>query len=154
MVDWAEFRGGLRETRRYLLSHHEPDEHYRCYAPTVAGRRIRLCARCSGIYPGIVAGLVVYLLGPTWAASIAFVAVLPMPAIVDWTVTRFTPRRGSNPVRTATGLLLGYGYGLGAGLLLGARDPRVLLVGVGYAVLAGVLLFYQRNGTTARPTDG
>lgn len=154
MVDWAEFRSGLRETRGYLLSHHEPHEHDRCYAPTVAGRRVRLCARCSGIYPGIVAGLVAFFLGPSWLASIASVAVLPLPALVDWTVTQYTTRRGSNPLRTATGLLLGYAYGLGVGLLLGAGDPRVLLVGVAYAVLAGGLLYHHRHGRAGRPTEG
>ena len=57
MVDAEEFREGVAETRRYLLSHHEPEEFDRCYAPSVRGRRVHLCARCCGVYPGIAAGL-------------------------------------------------------------------------------------------------
>lgn len=147
MADRDEFRSGLRETRRYLLSHHEPGEWYRCYQPVVLGRRVRLCARCSGIYPGIAAGLLAYALGPPSLASIVIVASLPLPALVDWTLTTFTQRRGYNPVRTATGLLLGYAYGIGFGLLLGDLDLRVVLVGVGYAVAATALLYCQRTGT-------
>jgi uncharacterized membrane protein len=146
MVDWSEFRAGLAETRGYLLAHHEPDEWDRCHQPTVLGRRVRLCARCSGVYPGIAAGLLTYVLGPPALASFAVVATLPLPALVDWTVTSFTSRRGYNVVRTATGLLLGYSYGLGLGSVFGDLNPRVILVGIGYAVVAAALLYYHRTG--------
>lgn len=145
MVDWVELRGGLRETRRYLLAHHEPSEWYRCYAPTVFGRRLHVCARCAGIYPGIAAGLLAYTVGPAWLVDIALVALLPLPALVDWALTSFTERRGYNPVRTVTGGLLGYGYGLGLILFFLGGDMRVPVVGVAYAVLAGALLAVQQS---------
>lgn len=148
MVDWSEFRAGLAETRGYLLAHHEPDEWYRCHQLVVLGRRVRLCARCSGIYPGIAFGILVYVFGPPVLTSIAIVATLPLPALVDWTVTSFTSRRGYNAVRTATGLGLGYAYGLGLGLVVGDLDPWVILVGAGYAVVAAALLYYQRTVRT------
>lgn len=152
MVDWSEFRTGLAETRRYLLAHHEPDEWYRCHQPIVLGRRVRLCARCSGVYPGIAVGLMAYVLGHPVLASIAVIATLPLPALVDWTVTSFTPRRGYNVVRTATGLLLGYAYGLGLGLVLGDLDPRVILLGIGYAVVAA-LLYCHRTGRSPTASE-
>lgn len=145
MVEWTEFRAGVAETRRYLLSHHEPREWYRCYQPVVLGRRFRLCARCSGIYPGIAAGLLGYGFGPSFVTSIALVVLLPLPALVDWILTTFTPRRGYNAVRTATGLLLGYGYGLGLGLVLGDATIGVLLVGIGYAIVTFCLLVVYRS---------
>ncbi len=55
----SEVRAGLAETRRYLLSHHKPEEWNRCHAVGIPGRKrpLRLCARCSGIYPGIALGV-------------------------------------------------------------------------------------------------
>lgn len=143
-VDRAELREGLAETRRYLFSHHVPEERYRCYAPVVFGRRVHLCARCSGVYPGIVAGLLAPLVAPAPFTTLLVAAVLPLPALVDWALTSLTGRRGYNAVRTATGALLGYGYGLGLRHLL-AGDWTVLIVGVGYAVAAGLLVVADRR---------
>jgi len=147
-VDREELRTGLRETRRYLLSHHEPAEHYRCYRVGVRGREVRLCARCSGVYPGIGLGLATFLLTAFDPLHLALVVGLPVPALVDWAATSFGDRRGANPVRTATGGLLGYGYGLGLGYLFGAGEVWLLGVGVGYALVAGVLSYWYhaRNG--------
>ncbi|PSQ25404.1 hypothetical protein BRD03_14355 [Halobacteriales archaeon QS_9_68_17] len=131
---------GLRRTAPFLLSHHEADEHDRCYAVGVRGRTVRLCARCTGIYPGIAVGLGVAVVGE-WTAPPVLIAVLPAFALVDWTVTAFSTVDGANPVRTATGALLGFGYTSGAVRLF--RDPpapRVLAVGVAYALVAGALL--------------
>jgi len=146
MVDAGEFQKGVDETRRYLLSHHEPDEFDRCYAPTVRGRRVRLCARCSGVYPGIAAGLVAVAVGPPAPTGIGLVALLPLATLAEWSATAFTAREGTNPGRTATGVLLGYGYGLGAGLLVGG-DLRVLAVGAVYGIAAlGLLARHRRDG--------
>lgn len=145
-VDSAELREGLAETRRYLLSHHLPSERYRCYAPAVFGRRVHVCARCSGIHPGIAAGLLAGLTGSTAFTGLLLVAVLPLPALIDWTLTTFTDRRGYNVVRTATGALLGYGYGLGLVHLFVGSDIRVLAVGAGYVLAAAVLLYLSRTG--------
>lgn len=139
-ADRTELRAGLAETRRYLLSHHEPGDWDRCYQPVVFGRRVRLCARCSGIYPGILAGALASLASADALGSVFLVAVLPLPALLDWAVTAFTDHRGFNPVRTLTGGLLGFGYALGAALLLGAGDLRVAAVGAAYALAAGGLL--------------
>lgn len=145
MVDPAEVRAALAATRPYLLSHHEPAEWDRCYAPTLLGRRVRLCARCLGVYPGIGLGLAALLADLPVPSGLAAVAFLPLFALVDWTLTAFTGRRGTNTVRTATGAALGYAYGLGLGLLFGG-DLRVLAVGAAYALVAGVLvLVFERR---------
>jgi len=155
MVDRAGMRDALAETRRYLLSHHEPAEHDRCHAPVVVGRRLRVCARCSGIYPGIAGGVAAAVAGPAWLSSLLVVTVLPAPALVDWTATTATTRRGSNWLRTATGLLLGYAYGVGLGRLLVAGDRRVLAVGVAYGLPALALLWVlDRDATRSTPGGG
>lgn len=144
MGDLAELRRGLAETRGYVLSHHVPAERDRCYAPVAFGRRVHVCARCVGIYPGIAAALLAYALGPPRLVGLPVVALLPAPALVDWAVTAWTGRRGYNPVRTATGFLLGYGYGAGLATLLLEGNPAVLAIGVAYAFLAGALLYARR----------
>ncbi|WP_336328422.1 DUF2085 domain-containing protein [Halovenus sp. HT40] len=135
-LDTGELREGLVETRKYLLSHHVPSEYHRCYSPVVAGRQLHVCARCLGIYPGIVFGILVTLLA---RPPLLLVAVMPLPALLDWSLTTFTDRVGSNPVRTITGLLLGSGYGLGLGLLFDG-EFTVLAIGFGYAIVAAALL--------------
>lgn len=139
-IDVGELRKGLAETRKYLLAHHRPSEYHRCYSPHVAGRRVHICARCLGIYPGIVAGLFAYAFLPDGYSSVLWVALLPLPALLDWTVTTFSGTEGFNPVRTATGALLGYGYALGVSLLVFEFNVSVLGIGISYAVVAGVLL--------------
>ncbi len=134
----AALREGLAEARPYLLSHHQPSEYHRCYSPTIAGRRIHVCARCLGVYLGIVAGL----LTPAGAVSapVALVALAPFPALLDWVLTTFTNRAGYNSVRTTTGVLLGWGYGLGLGLLVFHGRFAIVGIGLAYALSAGVLL--------------
>ncbi len=74
------------------------------------------------------------------------VAVLPAFALLDWARSQFTARRGSNPVRTATGLSLGFGYGMGLlGVLRGDARMAVVAVGIGYASLAAAALWAERR---------
>lgn len=140
VVDRREFEAGLAATREYVLSHHARDERHRCYAPTLFGRQVHLCARCSGVYPGIALGLLAGLAGPTGLPELVLIAVLPIGALVDWTTTEFTGRQGSNVVRTATGALLGFAYGLGLVALFLEGQLLVLAIGFGYALVAGGLL--------------
>lgn len=137
---------GLAETRPYLLSHHEPADYDRCYAVPVHGRRIRLCARCSGIYPGIVVGVVfAYLAAPSPSTALVVAAILPVFALVDWARAAFTGASGSNAARTATGALLGLGYGVGVVAFLTSFDLRLLGVAVAYAGVATGLLILERR---------
>lgn len=140
LINWAELRIGLRLTASYLFSHHEPAHWDRCYVLRVAGRRIVLCARCSGIYPGIIVGLLTYHLLRDFESLLWFVWLLPVPALVDWSISAFTNVPSHNVIRTVTGWCLGIGYGLGVMLLLIDAEWAVLMAGLLYASLVGVLL--------------
>ncbi|MBV0924337.1 DUF2085 domain-containing protein [Halomicroarcula limicola] len=131
-----ELRRGLAATAPYLLSHHAADERYRCHRLPVAGRTILVCARCSGIYPGIALGVLAFRLGVAPGAWFPVVALGPLPALVDWALTTFTGHRGRNTVRTATGGLLGLAYGLAVPWFLTTWQPRLAAVAVGYGTLA------------------
>lgn len=135
---WRECKRGLAETKPYLLSHHEPHEYYRCH--TVSRRHdIHLCARCTGIYPAIVLGVVTAWVGVV-PSPLLVISLFGLPSLVDWLATSVGPYRGYNSVRTLTGGLLGFAYGVGLVELLFGQDLRVLAVGLGYGLLAGLLL--------------
>lgn len=141
----SELYKGLRQTRPYLLAHHQPAHWHHCYAPTVFGRRIRVCARCLGIYPGIILGILVFERGLPADTRFLLIFLLPIPAVVDWTRTAFTARVGSNASRTLTGGLLGSAYGLGLPAVLIGGELRVLGVGVMFGGVAVVLLLLEKS---------
>lgn len=151
----TELRAGLARTRRYLLSHHEPHEYHRCHSLSFGDRTVHLCARCSGIYPGILVGVALVLFGTGPAAWPWLVAVGPAPALIDWAATTFTDRRGSNALRTASGALLGLGYGVAVPWFLIARPLWLLGVAAAYGVVAAVLLVraHGSESSSGRP-DG
>lgn len=141
----AELAAGLRATGEYVLSHHEREHWDRCHAVPVPGldARVRLCARCTGVYPGVAAGV----LAAGWGVvpvTVLLVAVLPAATVAE-RLAEAAPGvayDGRNWVRTATGALLGVAYGLGLVGLVGRPATRgwVLAVGAGYAVVAAALL--------------
>lgn len=60
-------------------------------------------------------------------------------------MTTFSPRRGSNAVRTASGALLGLGYGVAVPWFLTARPLWLLAVAAGYGGVAAALLVRSRS---------
>lgn len=145
-LERAEVRAGLRATRRYVLSHHEPHDWHRCYTVEFPRKDhpLRLCARCSGIYPGVALGILLSTSG-SLPVILPLVALLPAFTVGERVLELTTDYGGSNRLRTATGLLLGGGYGVG---IVALTDPTrrtgVILVGVVYAVVAAALLGLTR----------
>ena len=74
-----------------------------------------ICARCTGIYLGLLAGLFVFPMAVAWLRErimriVVFIAVLPLA--MDG-VTQLTGLRESvNPLRIATGVIAGLAFGL------------------------------------------
>lgn len=141
-----EFKAGLRKTSRYLLSHHEESELYRCYALRLGKRTVHLCSRCVGIYAGIALGILLHAqaLLPS-SAYLPAVAVLPLFGLVDWSVSALRGWRGHNVLRTLSGLLLGIAYALGLVLFFTSfPNLAVAWIGVFYGAVAGVLLSLKK----------
>lgn len=141
-----ELKAGLGETLRYILSHHGESEFYRCYALNLGTRTVHLCSRCVGIYAGIALGLLLHAQAPPpLNASLPAVAVLPLFALLDWSLSAFAGWKGHNLLRTLSGLLLGIAYALGLALLfLTFPNYGVMGVGIFYSAAAGVLLYLRR----------
>jgi uncharacterized membrane protein len=140
----VELRLALASIAPYLLSHHRVDERHRCHRLPVGDRQIALCARCSGVYPGIAVGLFVFLLGVGSGLWAPVVALGPLPALLDWAVTTFTDRRGHNAVRTATGAALGVAYGLAVPWFLTTATTWLVAVALCYGAAAAVGLWLSR----------
>jgi uncharacterized membrane protein len=104
----------------FWLSHHHAEEYNRTYL--LGG--VRVCARCLGTYPVLLAvlvGLFAVRAPLVWRWDVPVVLGLTLPALVDWAVGRFRPARGSNVVRTLTGVLLG--VALGRSLFIHVQRP-------------------------------
>ena len=144
MLDKTEIKKGFLDTRKYILSHHEPHEYYRCYKIRILGKPVQLCARCTGIYPGIVLGVLAGYWTIFGDSALSVVALFPLFALIDWFATTFSERRGKNSIRTFTGSLLGCAYGLGLTLLI-RGEIIVVAIGVCYAVVGGVLIWASKN---------
>lgn len=97
-----------------LLSHHRPEKLHRTIHVSFRGRNVYLCARCTGIYSGILSVFVAWFLGfdfPTWLYLPLF-SILPISSVVDWVTQSCKLRESRNPIRICTGFLLGIGWGL------------------------------------------
>jgi len=86
---------------------------------TIRGRTISPCARCTGMYLGLLTIMItsfLYWLGilhfplqliTTFILSWFFVT----PAVIDWVSTKTGIRKGNNRIRVVTGFFLGIGIG-------------------------------------------
>lgn len=137
---------GLRETSKYLLSHHRQDEYYRCFELSCRGKKYFVCSRCLGIYTGIACSLIYYFFISEKLLPYLMIAALPLFALADWTVTSFGTYKGNNAFRFISGLLLGIAYFHGmTELLLNFPDYRILAAGVFYAFAAAILLYVKEK---------
>jgi uncharacterized membrane protein len=130
----------------FWLSHHPPEELHRTYR---LGTH-HVCARCLGVYPLLVLGLGVQFatrapLALAW--EVGAVALLTLPALLDWALGRFRPARGHNGWRTATGVLLGLALARSLYVHLQRPLPPVLLVQAALvtAVAVPVILLASRR---------
>lgn len=81
---------------------------------TLAGVPMPICARCTGIYAGVLAGLTAFPLIPMLRESVmrvvAFAAVTPLA--IDGLTQLVGLRESTNPLRLATGAAAGIAFGL------------------------------------------
>jgi len=121
----------------FWLSHHHEEEYNRTYL--FGG--VRVCARCLGTYPVLLAvmvGLFAVRAPKAWAWDVPVVLALTVPALLDWAVGRFRPASGSNAVRTLTGVLLG--VALGRSLYVHVQKPLPPMLWAQAALVTAVAL--------------
>jgi len=73
-----------------------------------------ICARCVGIYAGLIAGLIAFRLLPMITEKAmriaAFIAVTPLA--IDGLTQLARLRESTNPLRLATGIAAGFAFGM------------------------------------------
>jgi uncharacterized membrane protein len=78
------------------------------------GVAMPICARCVGVYAGLFAGLLLFLVLPALREKTvriaAFVAVTPLA--LDGFTQLFGLRESTNPLRVATGIAAGLAFGI------------------------------------------
>jgi len=83
-----------------------------------------ICARCVGIYAGILAGIAVFLLLPVLRERsmriVAFIAVMPLA--IDGLTQLAGLRESTNPLRLSTGIVAGLALGMWALCAVERRD--------------------------------
>ena len=132
----------------FWLSHHREEEWNRTYA--FGGTRV--CARCLGVYPVLLAAMAVQVALHTplaWRFDGVWSLGLLAPALLDWGYGRFRPRTGTNLWRTFTGVLLGLALGRTLYVHMLRPFPFWLLVQAGLVTalaLPVILATYKRRG--------
>ena len=84
----------------------------------IRGRRLPLCARCTGELAGILLGLIS---APFVLPPVPLALVLMIPLVLDGGLQALTPYESGNLRRLVTGLL--FGYGLTALFLISTAWP-------------------------------
>jgi uncharacterized membrane protein len=93
---------------------------------TIAGAPMPICARCVGIYIGLVAGLLAFPLVPRVRERLLRIAVFvaTAPLAIDGITQAFGLRESSNPLRLATGITAAFVFGLWALSVVEHREDQ------------------------------
>ena len=144
---FREMKIGLKETAKYFLSHHEPEEYYKCYLLKLKNTKFYFCSRCLGIYLGILIGLILHISKSINEYYYYYLIILfPIFTLIDWSITAFTNYKSNNFFRSGFGILLGIPYSLGL-ILFFKTFPNYYLIFIGlfYAIVSVLLILKQKK---------
>ena len=135
-----------KKYRKYILSHHLPKDYKRCINFKINNKIYFICSRCFGLYLGFLTFLILLSIFQNTLYNINFVLYLfPLPAVIDWSLHRFSVYQGTNSSRVATGFLLGIAYaGLFHIFIKNPLDLNFWVVVIGYLIV-GILIFKLTN---------
>lgn len=144
MATSEELRKGLKRTSRYVLSHHRPEDFNRCYHLSFLNHSFHLCARCSGIFPGIFTGLALAF-WLNFQISLPLIALSGIPTLIEKYFTGVKKYEGFNSLRTLTGFILGFGY-VQAILLFLENPGNIFLYAMAVFYLAAAAILLKADG--------
>ncbi|MBD3158104.1 MAG: DUF2085 domain-containing protein [Candidatus Lokiarchaeota archaeon] len=106
----------IKESMHVMLSHHPPSLYGHCLRVSAFGHSLYLCARCAGIYGGLLIGIAFLFLTsvpltPPWFWFLLAVG-LGMATVTDWVTQRLTYRKTTNDVRALSGFISGLGLSI------------------------------------------
>ena len=94
-----------------LLSHHTPDEYYKCFKLKIGKQEARICTRCFGFFSSVFFALGVFLTLKPQINTVFYLAacVFFILAYSDWILTKIGLTRSNNRNRFISGISLGLG---------------------------------------------
>ncbi|WP_164999248.1 DUF2085 domain-containing protein [Methanohalophilus profundi] len=133
---------GVKLTSKYILSHHQPHEYYKCYHCSFFGRHVFFCSRCLGIYMGILLGFILFPFNLfTQKEYYLIISIFPMFTLIDWSISAFKLHKSHNFIRTFFGILLGIAYILALIIFFQTfLNFKLILIGTIYAILSIFLI--------------
>jgi len=146
-IIFQEVRLGIRKTSNYILSHHEPNEYYKCYNLNIKNKNIYFCSRCVGIYIGIIVGLILNNINLINKENYYLIIILfPIFALIDWSIDAFTEYDNNKFLSSISGIFLGIAYILGV-LLFIETFPNyfLILLGTIYSLLTLILIILKKR---------
>lgn len=141
IFSFSEFNSALKETSKYILSHHSTKDYDKCWRIG----EFRLCTRCIGIYFGILIGALIYYLGLLKGYYFSIISIFPIFMFLDWFLTKKKITRSHNLIRIGTGALCGIAYSLGLILLVKEQILYVLAPGIIYTLLGAFGIISTRE---------
>lgn len=106
-------RKDIKKALLYLLSHHTEDHLDRALCLNFFGKKLYICARCTGLTLGFISGILLqaYSIITHFDENLSlFLAIgLALPAMVDWWTQSVFGRESKNYIRVPTGYALGLG---------------------------------------------
>jgi uncharacterized membrane protein len=143
----SEIKEGVKSTSKYILSHHQPHEYYKCYHCSFFGRNVFFCSRCLGIYIGIILGFILLPLNLfTQKEYYLIISIFPMFTLIDWSISAFKLHKSHNLIRTFIGILLGIAYILALkGFFQTFPNYKLILIGIIYTILSICLLYAKHS---------
>jgi len=134
-----------KRTIQLFLSHHLEGEYDRCLNLPFGSRHWRICSRCTGVYAGIILGIIASLM-TDMSSFIANTVILifPLPAFIDFYLNQADIYSGTNFSRVSTGIMLGFMYSITAYSILTSPLELVPYIAIlGYGILT--LLLINKN---------
>ena len=96
-IIFREMKIGIKETSKYILSHHEPKDYYKCYLLKLNNKKLYFCSRCTGIYIGIIIGLLLHFSKSVNEYYYYYpIIIFPIFTLIDWSITAFTNNKSTN----------------------------------------------------------
>lgn len=137
----------------FMLAHHFRGQLHHCYQIWLGDKALWICSRCLGLYPVLAVVLIIQLFFPVQAGwyDILWLFLAPLPALVDWGLSRIGLWRGSNLSRTLTGALMG--VSLARTVYLNIQDTLgflVIMQLVSFIVVVGGVELLSRNRTLSQ----
>jgi uncharacterized membrane protein len=123
-----------------ILSHHSFARLSHTFRISVGTRNVYVCARCTGIAIGMIAGLAyVNVLAEWFFQYPVLIFVFTSPAAIDWLLQVFKWRESTNSRRLITGALIGQTYLVGLIALVRHWLPLLTIYAIAFAAYGAIL---------------